>query len=368
MSRSFRASDFCAKNFGTLAALLLLWVHATNGGVVMRVHSPCGSLGSHRCPKEVSLKNGAEVTFGGSALDRAAQLRGQPETLAALQPDALAMVFWRGKPLFHPGADVVLMPMAETPEPDHRLFLGLDETGVALFAVDISSWCPDGQETQTLGAFLDPSEQIHPELPGVFVELRAALPRLSPRMAELAATARGLFEWHRSHGFCANCGTASDSAMAGWQRDCVACGRHHFPRTDPVVIMLILAGNATLLGRSPGWPDGMYSCLAGFVEPGETVEAAVRREVFEEAGITVGQVEYLTSQPWPFPASLMIGCLGMAEDEAITIDPAEIEDAIWVNKEDLARAMDGRHETIKPVRKGSIAHFLLSNWLSDTLD
>ena len=156
--------------------------------------------------------------------------------------------------------------------------------------------------------------------------------------------------------------------MAGWQRDCPACNAHHFPRTDPVAIMLIIRGNSVLVGRSHGWPEAMYSLLAGFVEPGETIEAAVRREVFEEAGIRVGAVRYLASQPGPFPSSLMFGCHGEALNGALTVDPDEIEDAIWVSREELMDVFAGNSDRIKPARKGSIAHFLLRNWLADRLD
>jgi NAD+ diphosphatase len=123
-----------------------------------------------------------------------------------------------------------------------------------------------------------------------------------------------------------------------------------------------------LVGRSPGWPEGMYSLLAGFVEPGETIEAAVRREVLEESGVQVGQVDYLSSQPWPFPSSLMFGCQGHATSNEITIDPEEIEDARWVTREEMLEAMAGRHAVLKPARKGAIARFLIDNWLADTLD
>ena len=132
--------------------------------------------------------------------------------------------------------------------------------------------------------------------------------------------------------------------------------------------MLILRGNSVLVGRSPGWPDRMYSLLAGFVEPGETLEAAVRREVSEEAGIRVGEVGYLASQPWPFPASLMFGCIGYAESEDIQVDPVELEDAIWMTREEVIEALAGRHSKVAAARKGAIAHFLLSNWVADTLD
>jgi NAD+ diphosphatase len=132
--------------------------------------------------------------------------------------------------------------------------------------------------------------------------------------------------------------------------------------------MLITHGNSVLVGRSHAWPEGMYSLLAGFVEPGETLEAAVRREVLEESGILVGAVNYLASQPWPFPASLMFGCSGTALNKDITIDPNEIEDALWVSREDMVDIFEGVHPKIKPARKGAIAHFLLENWLSDCLN
>jgi NAD+ diphosphatase len=132
--------------------------------------------------------------------------------------------------------------------------------------------------------------------------------------------------------------------------------------------MLILSGNSVLLGRSPGWPPGMYSLLAGFMEPGESIEAAVRREVAEETGVPVGAVDYLSSQPWPFPSSLMIGCRGLATTREIALDPAELEDARWVSREALAAAIASRDPTLRPARKGSIARFLLEHWLADALD
>jgi NAD+ diphosphatase len=244
------------------------------------------------------------------------------------------------------------------------------EDGAARFAFDLSAWAPDDLDPNALGSFLDPSEQHHPALPEdmVFAELRRVMTWLSPRDAELAATGRAIQCWHESHGYCAKCGHATDMAHAGWQRNCPACNASHFPRTDPVVIMLITHENSVLMGRSPGWPRGMYSLLAGFVEPGETLEAAVRREVFEEAGVQVGSVGYLASQPWPFPASLMFGCQGEALSREITIDPVEIEDATWVTREEMMEVFAGNHPTILPARRGAIAHFLLENWLADTLN
>ena len=319
------------------------------------------------------MRHAETVTFGGSGLDRAAELRGKPDEIARLlaSADCGVLAIWRGKPLLETEsrAPVFLAhdhPLFSTAD-EAPVFLGLDE-GAPRFARDISNWEPT-EVPDTLGAFTDPSEQLHPEVKGaVFAELRANMTALSPRGAELVATAKAILGWHETHGFCAYCGEKTVIGMAGWQRDCPACDRHHFPRTDPVVIMLITHGNSVLMGRSPFWPDGMYSLLAGFVEPGETIEAAVRREVFEEAGVRVGAVDYLASQPWPFPSSLMFGCHGHATSREITIDPAEIEDARWMTREEMLEAFAGQHPVMKPARKGAIARFLIENWLADTLD
>ncbi|MEX0349411.1 MAG: NAD(+) diphosphatase [Paracoccaceae bacterium] len=323
------------------------------------------------------MKHAEQVTFGGSGLNRSAHQRTDPAALAQLarHDGARYHLLWRGKVLMQPDAVPVLPHLAS----DHpliagpsvpRVFLGTAEDGAPHFACDISDWAPDAAEMETVGAFHDPSQQQHPDLPEgqVFCELRRMMTALDPREAELAATARALFSWHETHRFCARCGAESEMVQGGWQRTCPSCGGHHFPRTDPVVIMLITHGNSVLMGRSPGWPEGMYSLLAGFVEPGETLEAAVRREVAEEAGVPVGQVSYLASQPWPFPASLMVGCAGEALSREIAIDPAEIEDALWVTRSEMLQIFAGESPEIKPARAGSIAHFLIRNWLADRLD
>ncbi len=320
------------------------------------------------------MKRAETVTFGGSALDRAAELRGATADLDAAAAGAEAVLLWRGKPLTAGAARdrLLRLPM------DHPVLRAEDGPPILLgregnrlvFARDISAWRVAGEETARPERFADPSEQSHPDLPddSAFVELRGVMARLGPRDAELAATAKALLGWHDSHRFCARCGAESRMVMAGWQRLCDTCGGRHFPRTDPVVIMLVTCGNSVLMGRSHGWPEGFYSLLAGFVEPGETLEAAVRREVFEETGVRVGAVGYLASQPWAFPASLMVGCHGTALSTDIAVDPVELDDAMWLSREEVLAVHAGTHPRIQPAREGAIAHFLLRNWLADTLD
>lgn len=313
------------------------------------------------------------VTFSGSGFDRAANLRGDAVALQRLLGvrQALCLPLWRGKPLIS-GDAAGWLPVDHDlfdGHPAEPVFLGLAD-GIPHFFRDISEWEPIEGPVANASVFLDPSEQAHPKLGPAFrfAELRAVMARLSPLDAELVATAKALSAWHDSHAFCARCGQPSAIVMGGWQRRCPVCGSAHFPRTDPVVIMLVTHGNSVLLGRSPGWPDGMYSLLAGFMEPGETLEAAVRREVFEETGVRVGPVRYLASQPWPFPSSLMIGCAGAAISTEIVIDPQEIEDAFWISREDMAQVAAGLHPTIRPPRRGAIAEFLLSGWLAGRMD
>ncbi|NVK16653.1 MAG: NADH pyrophosphatase, partial [Rhodobacteraceae bacterium] len=231
------------------------------------------------------MKRAEQVTFGGGGgLERAAHLRTDAAALEAAwnSSEAQVLLMWRGKPLTWRDAAADLPcglawtapehPLAAARKPD-SLFLGLTPGGTPCFACDISDWQPRDLDQDALNSFADASEQQHPELPDthVFAELRRIMTRLTPLEAELAATAKALLAWHRSHRFCACCGSPSDPAQAGWQRVCPACKAPHFPRTDPVVIMLITHGDSVLMGRSPGWPEGMYSLLAGFVEPGETL-------------------------------------------------------------------------------------------------
>ncbi|QDM41882.1 NAD(+) diphosphatase [Altererythrobacter sp. TH136] len=178
--------------------------------------------------------------------------------------------------------------------------------------------------------------------------------------------ARSLVDWHARHRFCARCGSGTALAKGGWQRDCSACGAAHFPRTDPVTIMLVEHQGRLLLGRQPRFPPRVHSALAGFVEPGETIEEAVAREVFEEAGVRVRDVTYIASQPWPFPSQLMIGCHAHADDDAITVDTTELEEARWFTRTELEAAREAGpegNETLIFPRSWAIAHHLVTWWL-----
>ena len=316
---------------------------------------------------------GEIVTFGGGKLDRRAEVRGHADKLKALEEDEKTanIVLWRGKVLVN-GNSLARLPssagiLAWAAEP--AIFIGYDGATPVL-AWDASDWIPPEGIPDTMGAFFDPSRQKVSDLGETFefCELRAVMAELSLIDAEAAATARALTGWHQTHRFCSQCGANTVHGMAGWQRDCPTCGGHHFPRTDPVVIMLITKGNSLLLGRSHGWPEGMYSLLAGFVEPGESLESAVRREVYEESNIEVGEVVYLASQPWPFPTSLMVGCVGRALSTDIVVDPNELDDAIWIVREEMLTIVSGTHPKLSAPRLGSIARFIIERWLADSLD
>ncbi|WP_207974485.1 NAD(+) diphosphatase [Parafrankia sp. BMG5.11] len=287
------------------------------------------------------------IAFSGSPLDRADHLRTDREALAELMN-------WRARLLkldgLLPSYDAVTGEidwgtLADAPEDAELVFLGLLD-GKACFAA-VPAEGADGP------AYAQP-------------QVWQAMQVLSPSDLAIYGGARSLVDWHARHRFCARCGSGTALAKGGWQRDCSACGAAHFPRTDPVTIMLVEHEGRLLLGRQPRFPPRVHSALAGFVEPGETIEEAVAREVFEEAGVRVRDVTYIASQPWPFPSQLMIGCHAHADDDAITVDTTELEEARWFTRAELEDAREAGpegNETLIFPRSWAIAHHLVTWWL-----
>ena len=297
--------------------------------------------------------------YSGSPLDRAAHRRDDAAWIEAAlaAPETLWAPVWRSRNLMRGAAERTPEAVFLTGETAAKVrlaggpwaFLGLYQ-GTPLFCVDVSS-------------AEDPAPLLPPDL-GTFTDLRAVPGLLPDGEASILAHARALLHWRNRHGFCGVCGQPCESRSAGHCMQCTApaCAAQHFPRTDPAVIMLITHGNRALLGHSKRFPvPNMYSTLAGFVEPGETREEAVRREVFEEAGIRVGRVHYHSSQPWPFPASIMLGFYGEALNEDIVTDPTEIDDARWFTR-DMIRA-HADHGFQVP-RNDSIARRLIEDWVA----
>jgi NAD+ diphosphatase len=282
--------------------------------------------------------------FTGLALDRADRLRQQAEQILELATAAESRLLRMSglEPHFSPEGGL------EWTEPgpvavEELLFLGLHEER-ALFAP------------------LPRFEAGTRMPPTIF----ATLSEMAPQDASLWGMTISLINWHGRHGFCSNCGEATKVIRAGWARQCGGCGAEHFPRVDPVVIMLAEHEGNILVGRQRTFPPRRYSALAGFVEPGESIEEAVARELAEEAGVQATDVRYLASQPWPFPGQLMIACLARAASHRIILDPAELEDAIWVDRAGVAAALAGEESApFLPPPRIAIAHTLLSRWLAE---
>lgn len=287
------------------------------------------------------------IAFSGSNLDRADHIRADP---AALE----GMMDWRARLLKLDGLDPLVTPegsldwgtLGDADPASELVFLGL-LGGKACFA------------------------EVAPRLIGSVApanpRLWAAMSALAPEELATYGTARAVVDWHARHRYCARCGSATKLAKGGWQRNCTndACKAEHFPRVDPVTIMLVEHGGSLLLGRQPRFPPKRFSALAGFVEPGESIEEAVAREVREEAGIDVRDVTYVASQPWPFPSSLMIGCHSYATSAELTIDMTELDEADWFSREEVAAAMAGDENArfIAPPPQ-AVAHHLLKWWLA----
>ena len=302
-----------------------------------------------------AMTNSNDMPLAAKPIDRAAHFRTDEAWLdTAFQRDDVLILLLdsKGDPLTSPDGHLVwLGPEVERVVPNApRLFLGQDKTETPVFAVQApSGFQIEGSLIEGLGDFL---------------EFRAAAAQLGAMDANCASTARSLFLWHGTHGFCAVCGERSGVVEAGWKRQCPACGAEHFPRTDPVAIMLAVRGDKALLGRQKSWPAGFLSCLAGFCEPGETIEQAAARELLEEAGIVAdpAKAEYLACQPWPFPSSLMVGLILEAETEEITIDPKELESAQWISLEDARKMIANEHDRYYCPPPMAIAHHILKTW------
>jgi NAD+ diphosphatase len=298
-------------------------------------------------------------TFAGNPLDRASERRADAAWIKDRldDPDTLALAMWNGKPLVEdaPGGEKAVriaylsVPMIRelAASEDRILFMGLWK-GSAVFAVDL-----DGSA--------DPADGALRGL-GRFEDLRGVALRLPPTDAAILATAKSVFEWRRKHGFCSNCGQPSQAVDGGWKRVCEACRTEHFPRTDPVVIMLATHGEKCLLGRQAAWPKGMYSALAGFLEPGETIEEACARELNEEAGLTATSVSYHSTQPWPYPSSLMIGLFAEVSDDNAAPDQTELEEVRWFTRDEVRSLLRGELPGTFAPGAMAIAHQLIKAW------
>jgi NAD+ diphosphatase len=275
-------------------------------------------------------------TFAGNPLDRVSQRRTDAGWIRSLldDPATRLLPLHELEPLIRNGAGAALEWQPVGPwrplidDGATLILLGIGDER-AHFALDVSA------------------SKAAPEDGAATVDVRSLAASIPGGEAAILAEARALVDWHARHRFCAQCGTASDLASGGWVRRCPNCGAQHYPRVDPVVIMLAVNGERCLLGRNRRRVGTRYSCLAGFVEPGETLEEAVRREVLEESGIRVGRVRYLASQPWPFPSTLMVGMLAEALSEAITVDPEELAEACWFER-GAVREMVARSQSDRP--------------------
>ena len=282
------------------------------------------------------------LSFTGSRLDRADHVRADPDRLAGYMN-------WKARVLALDG----LMPslddtnrlawgtLADVPEDAELCFLGLDEGKACFAAVP-----PRGDATPRMA---------NPQLWSLMATLQ-------PDDLALYGGARSLTDWHARHRFCAQCGGDTKLAKGGWQRDCTNCGASHFPRTDPVTIMLVEHDGRLMLGRGLGWPEGRFSALAGFVEPGESIEEGVAREVLEEAGVRVRDVTYVASQPWPFPSQLMIGCHSHADSDELTIDETEMAEINFYTRDEVQAALSGDGPFVAPPPH-AIAHYLMQWWI-----
>ncbi len=286
------------------------------------------------------------IGFVGSPLDRADQLRTDVAKMQAMRdgPGARFLALQDLKPVLDVSQGrprLLWLERNDVPADATTVFLGL-QGEIPHFASAVPSSVT---------------------MPGRALEARTAAMQMAAADTAVIGQARSLLAWHEKHQHCAVCGATTDLAKAGYARKCTndACNADHFPRTDPVVIMLIIDGDRCLLGRQPIFPPRFFSALAGFIEPGETMEEAVARETWEEAGIRCGRVRYVASQPWPFPSSLMIGCFAEATSFDIQVDTTELEEAHWFSRADVLAAMAGNGPFLMPPPM-AIAHHLVKAW------
>jgi NAD+ diphosphatase len=299
------------------------------------------------------------IPFSGNPLDRVSEKRTDTAWVEAKKKDPSSFILpvWRLQPFLlgpekGPFEAGFLKPgLCETlAAPDAPCVLLGVEKDNALFALDISAARDPENEGALAGL-------------GHFRDMRAAAALLPAKDVAILGQAKAMIDWHQRHGFCARCGSPTSFAEAGYKRACAECNAEHFPRTDPVVIMLATHGESCLVGRGKQFPRGMYSALAGFVEPGETIEEAVRRELHEEAGVVAGKVDYFATQPWPFPSSLMIGCFAEAGSREIKVDESELAEAIWLERSDAKKLIAGeRVEGIWVPPSIAIAHHLIKKF------
>jgi NAD+ diphosphatase len=298
-----------------------------------------------------------QPAFVTHVLDRAAHFRNDDAKLLALESksDTRAYVVHRDSLVVNKenGGSRALLTIDEAIKYGANpgtIFLGLRD-GAAIFGMGIGA--------PAVEKLLTRQDVAVSELRGM--TMQGAVP---PDQLSAIAMAKSMVSWHQRHGFCANCGTRSAMTQGGWKRDCPNCKAEHFPRTDPVVIMLVTSGDKVLLGRQKQFLPGMYSCLAGFVEAAETIEDAVRREILEESGIRCTDVNYYMTQPWPYPSSLMIGCTARATNEDIVVDHSELEDARWFDRAEATLMIKRQHpDGLAGPHPFAIAHHLLGRWV-----
>jgi NAD+ diphosphatase len=310
-------------------------------------------------PSPIDLGPKPNLAYANSPLERAAERRGDDAILASLRQAETCLHYVVG------GEWVVLKKTSNGLNPAFSL------AEIGALASDVQTLFLGLQgDAARFGIGLDPkfAESLKAREDFFVTDLRSVAVQGLVTFDHLPALAetKALLHWHARHCFCANCGAPSNMSQAGWRRDCPQCKAQHFPRTDPVAIMLAFDGEHCLLGRSARFVPNSYSCLAGFVEPGESIEEAVRRETLEEAGIRCGRVRYFASQPWPFPSSLMIGCHAQAISREITIDRDELEDARWFSREETAAMLVRQHpQGLITPPPSAIAHHIIRAWVED---